>query len=108
MNIGKEYVINGRRWWLAKDDAKNIPKYTIWHSNYWCSDGDGVELYIERDGGGFSLECFSGIPASEIYIDQIDFGVFKKCELDYKEPFELQCCKIADYLCRAIGTCEYK
>jgi hypothetical protein len=104
----KEHTINGRKWWLGNDDEKEIPKHTLWHANYWCDDGDGVELYIERDKGGFSLHCFSGICVSEIYINDTDFRVFKeKCGLTFKEPFELQCCKIADYLCRKLEL-EYK
>jgi hypothetical protein len=104
----KEYTINGRKWWLADGKTIDIPKHTLWHANYWCSDGDGVELYIDRDNEGFSLHCFSGIPASEINIDSVDFGVFQdKCGLDHRTPFELQCCKIADYLCRTLEL-EYK
>ena len=103
----KKFMIGDRKWWLANDDEKNIPKHTLWYSNYYCSDGDGIGLYIERDKGGFSLNCFSGIPASEIYIDEVDFGVFQdKCNLDHREPFEKQCCQIADYLCRILSL-EY-
>ena len=103
----KEYTINNRKWWLASDDEKKIPNHTLWHSHYYCSDGDGAELYIERDKSGFSLHCFSGIPASEIYIDIVDFNVFQNdCDLNYKESFEKQCCQIADYFCRLLSL-EY-
>ena len=102
----REYIIGGRKWWYDRD----LPKYQLWYADYYCSDGDGVELYIEKDGGGFELECFSGIPASHIFIDNVDFGVFqyppnKIEEIDFREPFEQQCCRIADYLCRKF--CEY-
>ena len=104
-------TVDGRDWWFAKD----LPKHQLWHSNYFCSDGDGVELYIEKQeesphGGGFELCCFSGIPSSHIYIDSVDFGVFQyapnKIEgLDFDEPFEMSCLRIADHLCRIF--CEY-
>ena len=99
-------TVDGRDWWFAKD----LPKHQLWHSNYFCSDGDGVELYIEKDNGGFELVCFSGISASKIFIDDVDFEVFKyapnKIEtLDFNESFEMSCLKIADHLCRIF--CEY-
>lgn len=89
-----------KEWKLIKD----LPEYELWGSSYHSSDGDGVELYIQKDGGGFELSCFSGIGSSKIYIDVIDFGVFNYApnrieELDYNEPFNIQCLKIADYLC---------
>ena len=102
----RQYIIDGRKWWFSKE----LPKYNLWYADYYCSDGDGVELYIEKDGGGFQLECFSGIPASHIYIDNVDFGVFQYApnkieDLDFREPVELQCIRIADFLCRKF--CEY-
>lgn len=102
----KRITVDGRDWWFAEES----PEHQLWYSNYYCSDGDGVSLYIAKDLGGFKLECFSGIPASKIYIDEVDFGVFQykpnKIEgLDFREPFENKCVKIADYICRKF--CEY-
>lgn len=102
----RQYIIDGRKWWFAKE----LLEHNIWYSNYYCSDGDGVELYIEKDNGGFTLNCFSGIPASSIYMDNVDFGVFQYApnkieELDFRESFEQQCIRIADFLCRKF--CEY-
>ena len=99
-----EYMCGDRKWVY-----KDLPQHQLWLSSYYCSDGDGVELYIEKDG--FELECFSGIPGSKIYIDEVDFGVFQ-CEpnkvdgLDFREPFEQSCIRIADYICGKF--CEYK
>ena len=108
----KTIIVNGRDWRFVKD----LPKHSLWWADYYCSDGDGVELYIEKQeesphGGGFELCCFSGIPSSHIYIDSVDFEVFyyapNKIEgLDFEEPFENQCCRIADFLARKF--CEYK
>ena len=108
MNETKEYTIGLMKWRLSGE----VPKYTIWVADYWCSDGDGVELYIEKDEGGFELECFSGIPASKIYIDEVDFNVFQYApnkieELDFREPFELQCIRIADYLCQKFCNSDF-
>jgi len=102
----RQFIVSGRAWRFEKD----LPEHELWYSNYFCSDGDGVQLYIEKDKGGFELECFSGIPASKIYVDEVDFGVFQYApnkieELDFKEPFEYQCIRIADYLCRKF--CEW-
>ncbi len=71
-------------------------------SDWYCSDGDSAMLYIEKDEGGFELRCFSGIPASSIYVDQVDFEVFQyKIQPDgiTKVGFNERCFLIADYLC---------
>lgn len=103
----KQRLKNGHEWRF-----KGIisPDYEIWVSNYYLSDGDGVELYIQKDKGGFELNCFSGIPASKICIYSVDFIVFKYApnkidDLDFRESFDIQCVKIADYLCGKF--CEY-
>lgn len=101
----KEWTINGRIWSLHE----KYPTCQLWNANYWCPDGDGIQLYIQPDKEGLNLSCFSGIPASEIFVDYIDFSVFwKKAKLDQveKPSYELQCIMIADYLCRIF--CEYK
>lgn len=93
----------------------------LWESNWWCDDGDGVSLEIEVDGGGFNLRCFSGIPASSIYVDCCDFGTmwrkaFKnsgtlgsnnKNEVGSIQTYTYvqQCIMMADYLCSLF--CEY-
>lgn len=96
----KEFDINGTHWKFIKD----FPEHELWGSSYFSSDGDGIELYIEKDNGGLELSCFSGIGASKIYIDSMDFGVFQYApnkikSLDFEEPFNVQCLKIAEYLC---------
>ena len=103
----KEVLKNGHVWRFKEIIS---PDYELWVSNYYSSDGDGVELYIQKDKGGFELNCFSGIPASKIFIDSVDFGVFQYApnkidDLDFSESFDIQCVKIADYLCGKF--CEY-
>lgn len=85
-------------WILSKQSLQ----WQLWSTDYWCPDGDGVELYIRNDKSCFELSCFSGIGASNIVIYEMDFTYFQdKVEnLDFKEPFEVQCCKIADYFCQ--------
>jgi len=95
-----ELTVNKHTWRL-KEVLKD--KIELWISDFYCSDGDGVDLYIENKEG-FELSCFSGIGSSKIYIDKVDFGVFnyspnKISVLDFNEPFNIQCVKIADYLC---------
>lgn len=100
-------VLTGGRGWKFRKGGKECHYYT---SSWWCSDGDGASLYIEDDNMGFTLECFSGIPASTIYIDTIDFGVFyEKAGMNFTKDslsFETQCFMIADYLCSLF--CEWK
>lgn len=94
----KTITINNKIWSLREE----LPNCTLWTADYFCSDGDSIELYIEKDS--FELHCFSGIGCSKIIIDRIDFGVFhytpnKIANLDFNEPFDVQCIKIADYFC---------
>lgn len=101
--------IEDKRVWTKRQVTKDV---TSWTSMWWCPDGDGVELYIENEQSGFELHCFSGIPASSIYIDTVDFGtMWDKVKKTMKvEPigtysFEQQCVYIADYLCSLF--CEW-
>jgi len=103
----KEVLKNGHVWRFKEI---NSPDHELWLSNYYSSDGDGVKLYIQKDKDGFELNCFSGIPASKIFIDSVDFDVFqyypnKIDDFDFNESFDVQCIKIADYLCGKF--CEY-
>ena len=101
------FSIDERLWTSRRPDLKNDYLYT---SEWWCDDGDGVELYIKKDEGGFELHCFSGIPSSSIFIDVCDFGtMWRKA----KKPLPIrtysyvqQCIIIADYLCGIF--CEYR
>lgn len=96
----------GKSWTLNKNQSEKFNNYT---SSWACGDGDIAELYIERDSSGFELECFSGIPASHIYLDYVDFSVFwQKAGLDKldRPDFETQCFLIADYLCSLFCTYE--
>jgi hypothetical protein len=98
---------NRHEWRLIETMAYGHEK---WISNYYLSDGDHVRLYIQEDKRVFELYCFSGIPASNIFIDSVDFSVFqhdpnKVDDLDFSESFHIQCIKIADYMCRKL--CKY-
>lgn len=44
-------LVGGRAWSLKKQ----LPEYQLWSANYWCPDGDGIELYIANDNGHFEL-----------------------------------------------------
>ena len=95
----REVKVGDNVWRESKRGASDK---TVWTSNYICSDGDYAEMLI--GDGSFELHCFSGIPASHIYVDDVDFGVFqcapnKVDGLDFREPFENQCARIADHLC---------
>lgn len=76
---------------------------TNWSTGWLCPDGDAASLYIEKDESGFTLECFSGIPASKIWVDQIDFqyiwgkipGALPMTALTFDE----RAITIADYFC---------
>ena len=95
--------IGGRDWSFIKQ----LPEYQLWSADYWCPDGDGIELYISNDKDNFELECFSGIGMSKIIMHDIEFPYLQdKVEINFKEPFETQCVKLADYFCRLF--CEYR
>ena len=116
----KEFTIpgKGKRLWKYNETFTRVlsvgtSDHAHWNSSWWCDDGDGVELSIDTDGGGFELDCFSGIPASSIYIDVVDFGtLWRKA---FQNNFDVgsianftytqQCIMIADYLCGLF--CEY-
>lgn len=100
----QHYNVSGRDWIMQRD----IKEYQLWTSQWWCDDGDGVELYVEKDKGGFELNCFSGIPASKIHIDVIDFyTIWIKAfgsltdEVDQIQNYTYiqQCVMLADWLC---------
>ena len=98
---------NGHEWRLIGTILLN---YETQVSNYYSSDGDGIRLYIQKDKGEIVLYCFSGVPASNIFIVSVDFSVFqhdpnKVDDLDFSESFHIQCIKIADYMCRKL--CKY-
>lgn len=100
MEVGTKIKTKNCCWTLQRElDTK-----TLWSSDYYCSDGDSVGLIISKIGDNLEINCFSGIGASSVYIDSLDFGVFKCVpneieDLDFNESFEIQSCKIADYLC---------
>jgi len=106
----QQYDVSSRAWVMRND----LKEHQLWTSQWWCDDGDGVELYIEKDKGGFELNCFSGIPASKIYIDIVDFGVmWRKAFSDLMhevEPIQnytyvQQCIMLSDWLCSIF--CEW-
>lgn len=107
-----QYTVNGNVW--EKHIIDN-DLYELWNSSWFCDDGDGVELYIEKqiDGnGGLELLCVSGIGVSKIQIDVVDFGVmFNKAKSknsalkDIKDyNYTQQCLIIADYFCGLLCT----
>lgn len=97
-------VVGGRVWRFVQVCTK--AEYKLWVADYFCADGDGVELYIANDH--FELSCFSGIGNSVIKMSDLDFIYLqdKVLELDFREPFEVQAVKVADYFCRML--CEYR
>lgn len=106
----QEYEVNGRTWVMQND----LKEYQLWTSQWWCDDGDSVELYINKDKGGFELSCFSGISASKIYIDVVDFSIMWRKAfgelIDEIKPIQKytrvqQCVMIADWLCSKF--CEW-
>lgn len=113
----QQYDVSSRAWVMRND----LKEHQLWTSQWWCDDGDGVELYIEKDKGGFELNCFSGIPASKIYIDVVDFGIMWRKAfselIDEVEPiqnytFVQQCIMLADWLssmfCEWTDVSDYK
>ena len=100
----QQHNVGGRAWRFVK----LFPEYQLWAADYWCPDGDGAELYISNDKSHFELECFSGIGASKVVMHDIEFTYLhdKVKSLDFREPFEAQCVRIADYFCRLF--CEYR
>lgn len=99
----QQHIIGGRAWRFVQLCMKG--EYQLWVADYWCPDGDGIELYI--GDGHFELSCFSGIGGSVIKMQDLDFTYLqdKVSELDFREPFEIQAVKVADYFCRLF--CEY-
>ncbi len=94
--------------WTFNRDSDNGEIAAYVSEDWLCADGDSAMLYIEKDESGFELRCFSGIPASSIYIDNVDFGRFdekvkhKSLADKYtegKSSFNERCFQIADYLC---------
>ncbi len=86
--------------WSWRKDLKDS---YLWEANWVSLDGDGIRLYIQKDETGFSLECFSGIPASSINIDSIDYGSLWS-KMNVVEPISdysyiQQSVIIANYLC---------
>jgi hypothetical protein len=102
--LGDSIFIDGRAWRFVQNCMDD--QYQLWVSCYWCPDGDGIELYIGKDH--FELSCFSGIGSSIVKISDLDFVYFqdKIPLLDFKEPFDMQCIRIADYFCRIFCTYE--
>lgn len=110
MKNEKEIDVYGRIWHMVNESKE----HQLWTSQWYCDDGDGAELYIEKDKSGFELNCFSGIPASKIYIDVVDFGtLWRKAFEELPErvmpirnyPYDIQCIMLADWLCSIF--CEW-
>ena len=105
------FRINNHNW---KQLEIHSDKAEHWTSNWWCDDGDGVTLYIHKDSErekSFNLYCFSGIPASNIFVDFVDFGTMWRKATENKLEFSdytatQRAIIIADYLCNLF--CNYK
>lgn len=96
-------LVSGRLWRFVQYCMNK--EFQLWTADYWCPDGDGIELYIADTY--FELNCFSGIGQSRIIMHDIEFSYLQdKVNLDFRESFDVQCCKIADYFCRLF--CEYR
>ena len=103
----QQYDVSSRAWVMRND----LKEHQLWTSQ-WCDDG--VELYIEKDKGGFELNCFGGIHTSKIYIDIVDFGIMWNKAfgelVDEVDPIQnytyvQQCIMFADWLCSIF--CEW-
>lgn len=111
------FIIGDHEWFFVKALKKGkdgTGNYLEFYSHWLCNDNDCVELYIDdvesEHDGGFTLECFSGIPASSIHIDTVDFSHIQYIKGFPKEGFwELdyvrKCLTVADWLCEKF--CEY-
>ena len=90
--------------------------FDVYVSDWYCQDNDGAELNINKDNDGFELECFSGIPASSIHIDIVDFS--RVWQIAYKDinigdyDYKGQCFMLANYFCslfcELIDTTNFK
>ena len=74
----------------------------LWISDYYSADGDNVSCYIQPSS--LNLQCFSGIPASCIVLDKVDYEcVWRKTkhkdEPMFKFTFQEQSLILADYFC---------
>jgi hypothetical protein len=110
---GEELTI-GSVIWLKRGINKST---TFWTSDYYSADGDGVSCYVDSDARAFTLQCFSGIPASSIYIDHLDYECIwvktkYKDQSIGKYSFIEQSLILADYFCTIhcefISTKNYK
>jgi hypothetical protein len=92
--------------WHFQSDG--LHGWKCYSSNWWCDDGDGAELYVNEETKMMSVQCFSGIPGSEIIIDEVDFGtLLRQAGFKYPYPdFLHQCFIIAHYLCSKF--CEWR
>lgn len=106
MSIEQSYIIDGRKWWWQTSTTDTMVQ--VWVSDYIWPDGDCVELYIDTQKEQMWLLAFSGIGSSHIHIQLSEFRYFmdKIPTFDIHERFEVQCLRIADYLCRIF--CEYR
>lgn len=103
----KQYNVGDREWFMQTD----LTDLQEWSSRWVCGDGDVAELYILKNKDGFTLNCFSGIPASDINVDQVDFGVLWNKAFDETDNKHIQnyshiqkCLMIADWLCSIFCT----
>ena len=102
----EEIIIQGIIW-RKRSVKKGV---TLWTSSYYSADGDSVNCYIDSVGKGFQLQCFSGIPASYISIDLLDYeSIWRNIKLVdksmYKCSFLEQTLIIANHFCSI--HCEY-
>ncbi len=96
-------MVEYKNW--KKSDAKLRETNTeLWKSDWYSSDGDTVQLFFKERPNNliFDLYCFSGIPASFIRVDDVDFGallLYITLKEDKKYTTKELALEVADYLC---------
>jgi len=71
----------------------------LFFGEWQMSDGDLVSLYLAKDLTNMEVHCFSGITASFIFIDDVDFSIFNEHIKHNCDEKEQQFLDIADHLC---------
>lgn len=89
-------------------------KYILYDLDWLCSDGDSAQLSFkksvetpERGTRELQIKCFSGIGASWITIDEMDFGVFTHQGVEWNTDFEQMALNISNFLCKKLGLEHY-
>lgn len=96
----KEIMVNDHEW-KYESESDDYFIYWCW---WWGLYGDGVDLYINKDGKGFELDIGG---KSKIYIDVADFypfwTTFANGNISDHSYIE-QCVIIADGICTMLES----